>query len=252
MAISNPSVPGSASANKRTIQLDLPDGGAVGITQSLREAIIRGSYAKNERLPPERELAEAFGVSRNTVRQALQNLEEERLIVRRTGSGTYVSFRPDVSSKALMTEVSESTSPLELIDVRMTVEPKLVQLAVLNASSRDIDEIERHLVQMEKAGADRDRFSVADEAFHMSIARSTHNPLFIWLYSAINDVRGHALWAKMRDTVLSEREIINYNKEHRALWEAIASRNSEGGKALMRTHLDHARHALVGVDSADG
>ena len=244
--------PVPAPTSKRTIEIDLPDGGAAGISQALREAIVRGSYARNERLPPERDLAEAFGVSRNTVRQALRRLEDERLIVRRTGSGTYVSFRPDASSKALMTEVSESTSPLELIEVRMTVEPKLVQLAVLNASSRDLDDIERHLVQMERAGNDAERFSVADEAFHMSIARATHNPLFVWLYSAVNDVRGHALWARMRDTVLSDVEIANYNREHRALWEAIASRNAEAGKALMRTHLDHARRALAGAEDRDG
>lgn len=237
----------SPGDSPRVIKLVMPEGGAVSVARSLRDAVVRGDYARNERIPPERELARAFGVSRNTVRQALQQLEKEHLIIRRTGSGTYVNIKADTDPRALMTEVSESTSPLELFDVRMTVEPQLVQMAILNASSRDIDEIERCLVRMENAGADRRDFSAADEAFHMSIAQATQNPLFIWLYSAVNDVRGHALWMKMRDAVLSPKEIAAYNAEHRKLWEAIAERNADAGKALMRRHLDHVRRNLTGA-----
>lgn len=236
----------------RVIQLVMPEGGAVSVARSLRDAVMRGDYARNERIPPERELAQAFGVSRNTIRQALQQLEDERLIIRRTGSGTYVNIKADTDPRALMTEVSESTSPLELFDVRMTVEPQLVQTAILNASSRDINEIERCLIRIENAGTDRRAFSAADEAFHMSIARATQNPLFVWLYSAVNDVRGHALWTKMRDAVLSPKEIAAYNAEHRELWEAITRRNADAGQAIMRRHLDHVRRNLAGAGGAGG
>ncbi|MDX1401799.1 MAG: winged helix-turn-helix domain-containing protein, partial [Kiloniellales bacterium] len=65
------------------------------IAQRLREAIHAGNYAPGERLPAERELAEYFGASRGTVREALKRLEDEKLLVRKIGSGTFVNFQRD-------------------------------------------------------------------------------------------------------------------------------------------------------------
>src|SRR5262245_35287438 len=101
----------------------------------LRQAIVDGGYAHGEKLPAERQLAEAFGTSRTTVRRALDQLEEERLVVRQVGSGTFVEFRNPPGKS----EVAELTSPLELIDARLAMEPYMTRLAVLNATGRDID-----------------------------------------------------------------------------------------------------------------
>ena len=74
-----------------------------------------------EKLPAERQLAEAFGTSRTTVRMALDHLENERLVTRRVGSGTFVNYRPPNEAE----EVAEMTSPVELIEVRLGPEPCL-------------------------------------------------------------------------------------------------------------------------------
>src|SRR3546814_1484116 len=70
-----------------------PARGSAWITAQLRQAILEGAYAHGEKLPAERQLAEAFGASRTTVRIALSQLEEERLLVRRVGSGTFINHR---------------------------------------------------------------------------------------------------------------------------------------------------------------
>jgi len=222
--------------------------GASGIATLLKEAISAGQYQPDERLPPERELAEHFGAARNTVRQALNLLEKEGLVIRRAGSGTYVQvpIAQGVGGLPSLREIAEITSPVELIDVRIAIEPVIVQMASANATSRDIDAIERHLIELEEADGDYDRFSLADETFHMAIAQATNNPLFVWIYAGVNDVRGHENWDKMKKSVLSVTEIETYNNEHRQLWDAIAHRDSQRAKQLMIAHLNHARHRVIG------
>ncbi len=225
--------------------------GASGIAAQLREAIAAGRYHPSERLPPERDLAEQFGAARNTVRHALNQLEQDGLVVRRAGSGTYVQAALAKPGLPSLREIAEITSPVELIDVRLAIEPVIVQMASANATSRDVDEIERHLIELEKAGGDYDRFSIADETFHMAIAQATRNPLFVWIYAGVNDVRGHENWDKMKKSVLSVTEIETYNGEHRQLWDAIAHRDSQLAKQLMIAHLNHARHRVLGVTTTE-
>lgn len=220
--------------------------GASGIATMLKKAIADGQYQPDERLPPERELADHFGAARNTVRQALNLLEKDGLVIRRAGSGTYIQTAFVEPGLPSLREIAEITSPVELIDVRIAIEPVIVQMASANATSRDVDEIERHLNELEDARGDYDRFSIADETFHMAIAQATRNPLFVWIYAGVNDVRGHENWDKMKKSVLSVTEIETYNSEHRQLWDAIAHRDSQRAKQLMISHLNHARHRVIG------
>ena len=124
---------------------DLPDsiavGGSAGIAAQLRRAILGGSYGFNERLPSERYLAEHFGASRGTIREALRRLKEMNLVSRQVGSGTFVTYR-EMSGQM---EIADVTSPLELIDVRFGIEPQMVRLAVANATLVDIERLRRAL-----------------------------------------------------------------------------------------------------------
>ena len=90
-----------------------PVKGSSWITGQLRQAIQAGQYGHGDKLPAERQLAEAFGTSRTTVRAALDQLEAERLVSRRIGSGTFVNSPPRPPAE----DVADQTSPLELIDV---------------------------------------------------------------------------------------------------------------------------------------
>ena len=146
-----------------------PVRGSAWITGQLRQAIQEGHYTHGEKLPAERQLAEAFGTSRTTVRMALDHLENERLVTRRVGSGTFVNYRlPNEAKKS-----REMTSPVELIEVRLGLEPHMVRLAVLNATARDVDRLSEIVLQLEKGPLDAERFTQLDEAFHLSIAECT-------------------------------------------------------------------------------
>ena len=239
----------SAEANSSTEGLKdkLPaaaSGGSAAIAARLRQAIHDGDYVFGERLPAERDLASHFGTSRNTVREALRRLEEAHLVTRRIGSGTFVSYRPPVGNG----HIAELTSPLELIEVRLCIEPRIARLAVTNASSRDLDRLAEALERVESSGSDREFFSRADEKFHLLLAECTHNPLMVWLYQQINEIRGHAQWDGMKEQILSADRIGDYNLEHRQLFNALRKRDVEAAVSVITKHLERARRDLMGAD----
>lgn len=227
--------------------LELPSAVSVGsaaIAARLRQAILEGRYADGERLPAERELAQHFDASRSTVREALRRLEETNLVSRRVGSGTFVTYRPSFDSN----NIAEVTSPVELIDVRLAIEPQMARLVVSNATARDLERMGEALTAVEAANRDSEAFSRADEQFHLALAECTRNPLMVWLYRQINDVRGHAQWDAMKDKILITDRINEYNRQHRALFDALCSRDADAAVRIVTEHLEKARRDLLGVE----
>jgi GntR family uxuAB operon transcriptional repressor len=217
--------------------------GSARIVTRLRRAILDGDYGYRERLPSERHLAVEYGAARGTVRSALEQLEDMNLVVRRPGSGTFVRYRGHADDE----DIAEHTSPLELIEVRLSVEPSVARLAVVHANAQDIERLADALMRVEASKDDPDSFSRADETFHLALAESTRNPLMVWLYRHINDVRGHRQWSARKDKILTPDRIIAYNKQHRALFKAIESRDTQEAADIMTSHLEKAREDLLGV-----
>ena len=215
-------------------------GGSAGIAAKLRRAIAAGDYSFNERLPAEREL---FHTSRGTVREALRRLQELGMVDRQIGSGTFVTYR-EFSEH---TEIADVTSPLELIDVRLGIEPQMVRLAVANATAMDLEHMRKALVRAESSSGDSEAFSQADAEFHLALAECSRNRLIIWLYQLVNETRSHAQWTAMKEFILVPKRIAQYNAQHRHLYNMIANRNLDAAIDTIYEHLDKARHDLVGV-----
>ena len=210
----------------------------VGVTTSnvatqLRRRILEGVYAYEERLPAERNLAEEFGVSRGTIRSVLDLLEQQNLVTRQVGSGTYVTHREMIDQQ----EISRITSPIEMVEVRIAIEPQMVRLAIANASSQDLDELNAALRQCESCGGDAELFARADTAFHMALAHCSKNKLIYWLYERISEVRRHSQWRHMKQKLLTPDRIDFYNRQHRALYEAIAARDTTTAAQMIKNHL---------------
>ncbi len=203
-----------------------PVPGSLRITAQLRQAILDGRYADGEKLPAERQLASALGASRATIRTALSRLEAERLVTRRLGAGTFVNFRGRGDSES----IAEQTSPLELIEVRLGIEPHMVHLAVLNATGRDIERLAGAIARMEAASGDSESFTLWDEEFHQLISEATRNPLMVWVYRQINAVRTHSQWNAMKDKVLTPRRIAEYNQQHRGALRSHSYARHPGGR----------------------
>lgn len=214
---------------------------AADIAGALRKQIASARFAQNDRLPPERTLAEQFGVARGTVREALKQLEESGFVERRAGSGTYVTWSERDDTRSIV----ETTRPLELIDARFGVEPHMVRLAVLHATEYDLARAEAYLQGMETCGTDAAAFADIDEEFHLALARCAHNALIVWMMEKMHEVRSHSQWSRMRTLTLEPGIIAAYNRQHRAIVDAIRARDADTASRLMREHIETARRSLV-------
>ncbi len=243
-----PQVDTTTTPNVRTDDLGFGVGrGAAAITARLRRAIETGVYSDGDQLPPERQLATAFGTARSTIRKALNQLESEGLVSRRVGSGTFVSYAGPLEHPS--GDITDLISPLQLIEARMAVEPYMTRLAAIHATRRDLDMMETILARLEDCGTDKDAFSHWDAEFHQLLARCSRNPLIVHFSHQINAARSHAQWDAMKELVLTPDQIVAYNAQHRAIHEALCQRDVQTAVDLIVEHLEKARSDLVGAHS---
>ncbi len=217
--------------------------GAAGLFNRIRAGIVNGDYAYNERLPSERSLAEQYAVARGTVRAALNQLERANFVRKKFGSGTFINY--DI--KFDQDDISEETGPLDLIETRLAIEPHIVRLVVSNANNRELRKLQEVLDQSIHSRQDANSFSSADEAFHLMLANYSQNPLLIWIYQRINDIRNHTQWIHRKHSILTPEKIAQYNRQHRELLNAIIRRDMEGAVTLMIHHLNQAKRDLEGA-----
>jgi DNA-binding FadR family transcriptional regulator len=215
--------------------------GAAEIALDMRRAIENGTYRQFERLPASRQLADTYGVARNTLRDALYQLEREGLLETRPGSGTYVTAQ---DHSVFPTQVEDAT-PLELIDARFALEPHICRLCVLHGRREDFEAMEDLCLTMEAAISDPVVFAEADTRFHRALASATRNNLLIWLITQINTVRSLDEWTRMRRLTLDGHIIGQYNLQHREVLSAIRSREPERAAVKMKEHLETARLSLT-------
>ncbi len=214
--------------------------GAADISSDLRREISKGNLRLHDRLPPERRLAEDYGVARGTMRAALLHLEKENYVKIRAGSGTYVTYAAQSNNNVI-----ETANPLELMDTRFALEPHICRLAVLHGRRAKLDEIAKLCDKMESDRNDPASFGETDTRFHRALAHCTNNPLLIWIIDQITSVRDQDEWNRMRHLTLNEDIIGRYNAQHRQILIAIKNREPEKAANLMKEHLETARLTLT-------
>lgn len=212
----------------------------------LEKAIETGVYADGDQLPAERQLAITFGTARSTIRKVLDELERRHLVVRRVGSGTFVNYAGPRHQG--LEDIADLVSPLQLIETRFAVEPYMTRLASIHATKPDLDRIEDVLRRLEEPGIDQNLFTQLDSEFHLELARCSRNPLIVRIYQEVNMVRLHAQWDRMKKLILLSDKIASYNKQHRAIFEALRHRDPQAAAEEVTRHLDQARQDLIGAD----
>jgi DNA-binding FadR family transcriptional regulator len=215
--------------------------GASDIAALLAREIAQKNLRRNDRLPPERRLAQTYGVARGTIRAALNLLADRGLVEIRAGSGTYVASPPVEAPPAAL----KNASPLELMDARFALEPHTCRLAVMHGRRADFDHLEGLCRQMQESTNDPARFSAADTGFHRKLAECTRNGLLIWIIDQITKVRNQDEWTRMRQLTLNREMIARYNDQHRRMLEALRAREPEMAADLMKEHLETARLSLT-------
>jgi DNA-binding FadR family transcriptional regulator len=209
----------------------------------IRDTLLDGSLAPGTRLPTERELVRRFGVPRNAVRRTLAQLEAEGAITRHVGRGTFVAGEADVN--AIPAASAAHTSPAELMEARLRLEPALAELIVTNATAADFERMEACMERAEKA-ATLDEFELWDAALHEALAAATHNRFVASVLDMVTVVRQQSEWGKLKDRIVTPERRIRYQQEHREIVRALKARDAERARAAIATHLQHARRNLFG------
>lgn len=218
------------------------------VVETLLARIRSEDYGADERLPAERTLAAELGVARNTVREALDVLENLGFIRRRAGSGSFVTGERDTEEPASADDVAGETGPLDLQVVRGILEPDMVRLAIVNLSPRKIDGLGKTLSEMENVQTDAARFARLEDDFHRQLAEGTGNPLLVACYDLVIQARRQSFRAALNRRHLTPNRIRDFQRRYNQLFNAIAARDIETATEFMKLQLIEEQKVLLQED----
>jgi DNA-binding FadR family transcriptional regulator len=217
---------------------------------SLRHMIGRWGHRDGGRVPPERTLAEQLGVGRRLLRRALAALEEEGLLARRQGRGTFVVQAPQSTARGDTGPLpdpnwfAQCANPVELIELRLILEPIMARMAALHASQRSVLQL-RRLAAQTRSATNHEDYQAADTAFHRMVAELSHNSLFLIFYDAFSGaLRDEALARFGENGHCFKRQAVHVGF-HESIVDAIASRDGERAERLMQDHLCDVHQSLL-------
>lgn len=190
------------------------------VIEQLRASVTGGEWPVDSRIPPEPELADALGVGRNTVREAVRALAHTGILEVRQGDGTYVRATSEVSGAVRRLCGSELR---DVLQVRRCLEVEGARLAAAARTEEDLAQLQALLDcrdSHQQQGRHED-FVRADTDFHLAVVRSSHNPVLTELYCGLTEV----VMASVATT--SAKPVQSDQIRHRGLVEAIAAGDVE-------------------------
>lgn len=225
------------------------------ITERLEAMILEGSLKPGQRLPPERELAKRFGVSRPSLREAIQKLAAQGLLTSRQGGGTFINdtLSSGYTDPLLDMLARHQEFHLDLLEFRDAMEGISAYYAALRSTPADKAVLLQRYEALDNGftGADPAQEAKLDAAFHLAIAEAAHNVLllhtirgiFHLLEQSIVDNLAH-LFAKSG----SRRQLM---VQHRALLDAILEGRPEDARTCAHEHLVFVEDGLLEMARAE-
>jgi GntR family transcriptional regulator, transcriptional repressor for pyruvate dehydrogenase complex len=210
------------------------------IVQQIEESIHKGALKAGDQLPPERELAEQFGVSRTAVREAVKALREKGLVEAYPGRGTFITDGTSYSIRQSLDRVmkiGQAEGSAHLAEVREILEPEIAALAATRRDEENLASMRKAVGVMDEAKVDPDAYIEADLDFHLALAEAAANPLILPLIDSIVGV-------------LREQRMRIFQVEggpgrgqyhHKRILEAIEHRDPAGAREAMKAHLRQVR-----------
>jgi DNA-binding FadR family transcriptional regulator len=215
------------------------------VEQSLRalldEGAADGTLLPGSKLPTERALVERLAAPRSAIRRALEVLERDGVVIRHVGRGTFLT-------EAAVQQVDGApadTSPAEIMQVRLLLEPQVAALAARVATQADLDRITACL---DRGGASEDfeNFEAWDAKLHRAVAQAAHNGLLMNMFDVMNTARALPVWGSLKRRTSTPERRRCYHAEHTAIVEALCDRDPDGAQSTMRAHLETVADNLLG------
>jgi GntR family transcriptional repressor for pyruvate dehydrogenase complex len=219
---------------------------STAVLEEIRRMIMSGEIQEGDKFPNQNEFAAQLGVSRPSLREALQVLSQLGAIEQRPGAGTIlVSRAPALFSAEIDTPlVSNREASMELMESRRMVEVGLAHMAAKRASDSEIAELGQALAAMDQARqkSDKEAFAENDLLFHHLVAKASHNRFAVALFHSFSQAIGQLLDDSFR--VMPEMLEVAF-RAHQKIFRAIAARDSEEAGRAINQHLREGESALA-------
>ncbi len=222
------------------------------VAGELEKRILEGSLKPGDRIPSERELAVELGVSRPSLREAIQKLALKGLLTTRHGGGTFVTDRLDAHFVDPWQEMLNGHPALQgdLLEFRQMLESQAAYLAADRATSADIERLDAVFAELDAIYVSKDLAACidVDVAFHQAIAEAAHNVLIGHLSASLMRlIHGHVS-RNLEHLHARPQRWDQLQSQHRAIWQAIREHKPEAAARAARNHIEFVRKSMA--DSA--
>ena len=225
------------------------------IVNQVRDLIAKGNLKAGDKLPPERELTEKFGVSRASIREAMSALEILGIIESKGSQGNFVKVDGNEIQidGGLLKELLKNHSPLEVFEARCELEPVMGALAAERKTQEDVERLEKSLIKLNNLGRQVesdlkqiDNYMEEDRKFHLIIAQCAHNSVLFTVYSGVNLMLKEKHWKVLKKKyIIKDSNLKKFEKEHTEIFNAIRDNDSELVRANMREHLQCIKMGML-------
>ncbi len=219
------------------------------IEQELERLIVEGTLSPGQQLPPERELAKQFDVSRPSIREAIQRLEAKRLLTCRQGGGTFVSedIWKGFSDPLLDLLSSHSETKFDLLESRHAMEGISAYFAALRGTDGDFARIQAKLVgiSVEQEKQDIEAEASAVMQFLIALTEAAHNVVLLHIVRSLAPLLEQNILQNLR-LLHRRQEVVEKVSKHRAnIVDAIVSGQPEQAREMSHSHLAYIEETLL-------
>ncbi len=213
------------------------------IANQIRQLIIEGRFKPGDRLPPEREMAEIFKVSRNSVRDALRTLELMGLVECRHGDGTIVTcITPETLISPLAALLATRRNLLSaLMEVRKIIEPAAAYMAALRIGEGDLHDLERIFSIQEQKVLQGEYIIEEDNDFHYTICMAAENEVLMLIVSHIMGLLSESRARNLQTPGRAQMSVAG----HRRILDAIKRHDPELARDAMLKHLEEIESTML-------
>lgn len=204
--------------------------------ETIKAMIVSGELAPGQRLPPENELGERLGLSRNSLREAVKALELVRILDVRRGDGTYVtSLEPHLLIEAMtfVVDLHRDASIIEIFEVRRVLEPHAAAAAATRISDDQLDALGHTLDGLDGSTSIEDLVA-HDTLFHRLISQASGNA---YLTSLLDGLSSSTVRARIWRGITQENAVDRTLSEHRAILDSLRRRDAEMARSWTTVHV---------------
>ena len=227
------------------------------IVNQVRNLIAKGNLKAGDKLLPERELTEKFGVSRASIREAMSALEILGLIESRGSQGNFVKVNRTeaITDSESLKELMKNHSPLEVFEARCELEPSLTALAAKKRTLEDLKELKEHLQKLNSLSHQIEfdlkdlkkieDYMEEDRLFHLQIAHCANNSILLAIYSGVNIMLKEKHWKVLKmKSMVKKGKIKKFEKEHTEMFNTIREGNAELARINALDHLQYIKRDM--------